>query len=88
MGLLRATAEVLVFSLVTFAAAFAARFLFFWDIKPAQGFGDDPPPSNAVEAAFLLLSIENTAVVVAAIALVSMLALLAQRIHNRRAKKP
>jgi hypothetical protein len=65
----RAALLLLVSSLAVFAVAFALRRAFFWDIKPVSW--DNPPPQNgALEAAFLLLSIENVAAIVAAIALV------------------
>ena len=65
----RAALLLLVSSVAVFAAAFALRRAFFWDIKPVSW--DNPPPQNgALEAAFLLLSIENVAAIVAAITLV------------------
>ena len=82
---MRASAEILLLSLVTFAAAFVTRFMFLWDIKPVS-WDQEPPQNGALEIAFLLLSIENIAAVVAAIALGSMLVLwVRQRRQNRAA---
>ena len=69
---MRAAKKVLVLGLMTFAVAFAIRRMFFWDVVPLSW--DQPEPrTGALEAAFLLLSIENLAAVVAAIALASLL---------------
>jgi len=65
----RATVKLFVMSLAVFAVAFALRWSFFWDIKPVS-WDSDPPQNGSLEAAFLLLSIENIAGVVAAIALI------------------
>jgi hypothetical protein len=59
--------HLLLLSLLSFVAAFALRRGFFWDIKPVS-WTDTPPQNGALEAAFLLLTIENVAGVVAAIA--------------------
>ena len=60
---------LLLLSLAAFAAAYALRRAFFWEVKPVSW--DQPPPQNgALEAAFLLLSIENVAAVVSVIAVV------------------
>ena len=61
--------HLLLLSLLSFAAAFALRRGFFWDIKPVS-WDETPPQNGALEAAFLLLTIENVAGVVAAIAAV------------------
>jgi len=61
--------KLLFLSLATFAAAFVIRRTFFWDVMPVS-WDQEPPPTSALETAFLLLSIENIAAVVAAIALV------------------
>jgi hypothetical protein len=65
----RSAARLLLLSLASFAVAFALRRAFFWDIRPVS-WDEAPPQSGALEAAFLLLSIENVAGVVAAIAIV------------------
>lgn len=67
--MMRYALRLLVLSLVSFAVAFALRRAFFSDIKPVSWY-DTPPQNGALEAAFLLLSIENIAAVVAAIALI------------------
>ena len=61
--------HLLLLSLLSFAAAFALRRGFFWDIKPVS-WDEMPPQNGALEAAFLLLTIENVAGAVAAIAAV------------------
>jgi len=61
--------HLLLLSLLSFAAAFALRHAFFWDIKPVS-WDETPPQNGALEAAFLLLTIENVAGAVAAIAAV------------------
>jgi hypothetical protein len=65
-------AEHLLFlSLTVFAVSFALRRAFFWDIKPIS-WDYTPPQNGALEAAFLLLTIENVAAVVSAIAVVCL----------------
>ena len=66
-SLMRSAVKLLVVSLMVFAVAFALRRLFFWDIKPVS-WDYSPPQNGALEAAFLLLSIENIAAVVAIVA--------------------
>ncbi len=66
---MRYAIHLLLFSLASVAVAFALRRAFFWDIKPVS-WDYTPPQNGALEAAFLLLSIENVAGVVAAIAFV------------------
>jgi hypothetical protein len=65
----RSAVRLLLLSLASFAVAFALRRIFFSDVKPVS-WDETPPQTGALEAAFLLLSIENVAAVVAAIALV------------------
>jgi hypothetical protein len=73
----------LLLSIVVFAAAFGTRRVFFWDVMPIS-WDHETPQNGALEMAFLLLSIENTAAVVAAIALAVVLALwLKQRWRAR-----
>ena len=60
--------KVLVCSLVVFAVAFALRRAFLWDVMPVS-WDQEPQSLCALGAAFLLRSIENIAIVVAAIAL-------------------
>ena len=64
--------------IAVFALAFAARRLFFADVMPVS-WDHEPPQNGALEAAFLLLSIENVAAVVAAIALTLGVALWIKR---------
>jgi len=86
MNSLRATGEIFFLSVVTFAAAFVTRRMLFWDVMPVS-WDQEPPQNGALEAAFLLLSIENVAAVVAAIALVSIGVLLVQRWRQNHAQK-
>jgi nitrogen fixation-related uncharacterized protein len=72
--MIRHVERLLLLSLAVFAAAFALRRAFFWDIKPPS-FDYTPPQNGALEAAFLLLSIENVAAIVAAIAIVFVAAM-------------
>jgi len=74
MASMRAVIKLLLLSLLTFAATFAARRVFFWDVMPVS-WSEDPSPTGALMTAYLLLSLENVAAAVAAIALVVGLAL-------------
>lgn len=65
---MRAAVKALLVGLAVFTLAFAARRLFFWDVRPIS-WDQEPPQNGALEMAFLLLSIENIAGVVTAIAL-------------------
>jgi len=85
MNLIRRGAIKLFFlCLVTFAIAFGMRRMFFWDVRPVS-WNQEPPQNGALEAAFLLLSIENIAAVVAVIALVFISAVW---IHQRWRSRP
>jgi hypothetical protein len=80
---MRAAVKMLLLSFVVFAVAFAIRRAFFWDVKPIA-WSDDPPQGGALDVAFLLLSIENIAAVVATIALLFVSALwVKRRQHNQ-----
>jgi hypothetical protein len=74
MTLMRAVIKLMLLSLLTFAATFAARRIFFWDVMPVS-WSQDPSPTGALMTAYLLLSLENVAAAVAAIALMAGLAL-------------
>jgi hypothetical protein len=65
----RYAGHLLVLSLTVFIAAFALRQAFFSGIKPVS-WDYTPPQNGALEAAFLLLSIENLAAIVSVIAVV------------------
>ena len=75
---MRGALELFVLSVVTFAAAFTVRRMLLWDIMPVS-WDQEPPQDGALEAAYLLLSIQNIATVVAAIALVAAGVLFFQR---------
>ena len=75
---MRAAIKLLILSLLTFGAAFVMRRAFFWDVKPIS-WDQDAPQGGALETAFLLLTIENVAGVVAALALVSLAVLWIRR---------
>jgi uncharacterized BrkB/YihY/UPF0761 family membrane protein len=65
----RSAVPLLLLSVTVFASAFALRNAFFSDIEPISR--DYAPPQNgALEAAFLLLAIENAAAIVSVIAIV------------------
>ena len=69
--------------LLTFAAAFALRHMFFGDVMRVSW--DQAPVSNAsLMMAYLLLSIENVAATVAVIALLGTLVLWVKRLVTRR----
>lgn len=65
---LRAACKLFVLSLLVFAAAFALRRVFLWDVM-AVSWDQEAQSSWALGAAFLLRSIENIASVIAAIGL-------------------
>ena len=81
---MRAATRLLLLSLLVFAAALSARLVFFRDVKPVS-WDREPPQNGALEAAFLLLSIENVAAVVAAIALALLVTLWLKRRWRERA---
>ncbi len=72
---MRSSIKLLFLGLLTFAAAFGLRRAFFWDVMPVSP-DQEPPRTGALEAAYLLLTIENIAAVVAAIGLVFAFTLL------------
>jgi hypothetical protein len=80
---LRLIVKFLILSVAVFAVAFALRWAFFWDVKPVS-WDYEPPQNGALEAAFFLLSVENVAAVVAAIAVVSAAVLGIKRLRRRR----
>jgi len=65
---LRSACKLFVLSLLVFAAAFALRRAFLWDVMPVS-WDQEPQSLWALGAAFLLRSIENVAAVIAAIVL-------------------
>jgi hypothetical protein len=78
---LRLIVKFLTLSVAVFLVAFAIRWAFFWDIKPVS-WDYEPPQNGALEAAFFLLSVENIAAVVAAIAVVSAVILGFRRLRR------
>jgi len=80
---MRAAVEILILSVAVFAAAFVTRRMFLWDVMPVS-WDQEPPQNGALEAAYFLLSVENLAGIVAAIALGMIVVLfLRRRRHNR-----
>lgn len=70
--------KLLVLSLLIYAAAFATRRLFLWDVMPVSW--DQPSqPLWALGSAFLLRAIENVAAAVAVIVLAITVALWIDR---------
>ncbi len=63
-----AACRLFIVSLVVFAAAFALRRIFLWDVMPVS-WDQEPQSLWALGTAFLLRSVENIASVVAAIVL-------------------
>lgn len=72
---LRAAVIILMFSVSTFVVAFVLRRTFFSDVMPIS-WDYEQPANGALQVAFLLLTIENVAGFVAAIALVFLIAFL------------
>ncbi len=64
----RVVLRLMVLSLLVFAAAFALRRIFLWDVMPVS-WDQEPTALWQLGLAFLLRSIENLAVAVGAIAL-------------------
>ncbi len=64
----RIALKLYILSVLVFAAAFAVRHAFFWDVTPVS-WDQEPQSLWALGAAFLLRSMENTAVAVGAISL-------------------
>ena len=64
----RVALKVLVPSLLVLAAAFAVRRAFLWDVMPVS-WDQEPQSYWALQAAFLLSTIQNLATIVAAVAL-------------------
>ena len=65
---MRSAIKLCVMSFTVFAVALATRRIFLWDVMPVS-WDQEPPQTGALEAAFLLRSIENIAAAVAIIAL-------------------
>jgi hypothetical protein len=65
----RGVLKLFVLSLLAFAAAFAVRRTFLWDVMPVS-WDQEAQPLWALASAFLLRSIENLSAAVAIIALV------------------
>jgi hypothetical protein len=72
---MRASIKVLFLGLLTFAATFGLRWAFFWEVMPVSP-DQEPPRTGALEAAYLLLTIEYIAAVVAVIGLLFAFSLL------------
>ena len=81
---MRAAVEILILSVAVFAAAFVTRRMFLWDVMPVS-WDQEPPQSGALEAAYFLLSVENLAAIVAAIALAMIVTLWVRRRSRNRA---
>ena len=79
----RAALKLLVVSLAVFAGAFAARRMFFWDIKPVS-WEQDTQSVWALETAFLLRSIENLGLAVAVVMLAVAVGLWINRRRRRQ----
>jgi len=69
-----------VLGLVTFFVALIARWAFFWNVEPLAA-EQSPAPTGALEAAFLLLSIQNVGPAVGMVALLVAAALWIGRCH-------
>jgi hypothetical protein len=82
----RAIIKVRLLGLAVFAAAFLARHIFFLDVRPVS-WDYTPPQTWSLQAAFLLLTIENMAAVVAGIAVILLSALYIARLRRLRQSK-
>ena len=71
---IRAALKLFIVALMVFAVTFGIRRALFWDVTPVS-WDQEPQSLWALGAAFLLHSVENMAVVVAALALVVALVL-------------
>lgn len=80
---MRAAVEILILSVAVFAAAFVTRRMFLWDVMPVS-WDQEPPQNGALEAAYFLLSVENLAGIVAAIALATIVTLFLRRHFRNR----
>jgi hypothetical protein len=79
---MRAVIKLVLLGLATFAFAFAIRRVFFWDVMPVS-WTEDSSATGAL-VSYLLLSLENLGVGVAAIVLVTGLAALARPLVAKR----
>jgi hypothetical protein len=76
---MRGALDVFLLSAVIFVAALITRRMFLWDVQPISWDYAPPPTSAALDAAFLLLSIQNVAAVVTVISLGWLCVLLIRR---------
>jgi hypothetical protein len=79
---MRAVVRLALAGAATFALAFALRRAFLWDVMPVS-WTEESSPTGALIAAYLLLSLENVGVGVAAIAAVTGLAALARPLMTK-----
>ena len=82
---MRAAINLLALDVAVFAVAFAVRRLFLSDVMPVS-WEQEPQPTLALQAAFLLRAIENVTIIVAAIMLAAALALWLDRRCRRNAR--
>jgi hypothetical protein len=80
---MRAAIKLLFLSLLTFAAVFVVRREFFSDVMPVS-WEQETPQAGALVTAYLLLTIENVAAIMAVIALVFMCTLWVGRWRESR----
>jgi len=80
---MRGEVKILILSLGVFAVAFALRRVFFFDVMPLA-WDSEPAGGGSLQAAFLLLTIENIAGITAVIALAfSAFSLVKRRVSLR-----
>jgi hypothetical protein len=77
---MNAAIKLSVLGLVTFFVALIVRWAFFWNVEPLSA-EQSPPPTGALEAAFLLLSIQNVGAAVGMVALLVAAALWIGRFY-------
>jgi hypothetical protein len=82
---MRAVIKLALVGMATFVVAFAMRRAFFWDVMPVS-WNEESSTSGALIAAYLLLSLENLGVGVAAIAVVTGLVVLARSLVTKQSR--
>ena len=81
--ILRAIIKTVFFGIVIFVAASLARHALFPDVMPVS-WDYEPPETWSLQAAFLLLTIENMAAIILGIAAISLTALYVARLRRGR----
>jgi hypothetical protein len=75
---MRSAVKLSFVGMIVFVIAFVLRWAFFFDVKPIS-WEDAPPPNGILQAAFLLLTIENVSAIAAALALIAAVTIWVRR---------